>query len=191
MLERVARISFGVVLVASIAFSTVAIAALAIAASSSDNNRSSGGFSFGEGSNDREYSGGGDGGGGFWMWIDPWPTMYGDTSRRRRQDGGDGSGGRGLGGFFEDAFAVVFGGGNPNEGFDEQRWRAIGERIALNGGVVAGEQILPLLDLPEETDLEVRGWTPVSVCTPQCRFFCQPHNIVFARLGLSSCMSSW
>lgn len=99
------------------------------------------------------------------MWIDPWPTMYGDPNRSRRRDAGDGSEGRGLGGFFEDAFAVVFGGANPNEGFDEQRWRAIGERIALNGGVVAGEQILPLLDVPQESDLEVRHLARVFVHT--------------------------
>lgn len=154
VLERVARVSFGVVLVASIAFSTVAIAALAIAASSSDNNNR-GGFSFGGGDSNREYNGGGGGGGGFFMWIDPWPMMYGNSSRRQRMPVEGEKDTRGLGGFFEDAFSIVFGGGSPNEGFDEERWRAVGERIAINGGVIAGELILPLLDLPEGSDLEV------------------------------------
>lgn len=169
-LERAARISFGVVLVASIAFSTVAIAALAIAASSSDNNNSgSRGFSFeGGNSNNYENGGGGEmfgGGGNMWLWIDPWPTMYGAPNRRSEDPNQDG---RGLGGFFEDAFSIVFGGPNPNDDFDEQRWRAIGERISLNGGVVAAEQIVPLLDLADDTDLEVCTFyiLPRAFCSP-------------------------
>ncbi|KAK6124995.1 hypothetical protein DH2020_041269 [Rehmannia glutinosa] len=47
----------------------------------------------------------------------------------------------------EDVFSIVFGDGDPNQGIEEKRWKMIGQYIALNGGVVAAEELAPYLDL--------------------------------------------
>ncbi|GFP81852.1 uncharacterized protein at5g03900 chloroplastic [Phtheirospermum japonicum] len=50
----------------------------------------------------------------------------------------------------ECVFSYVFGDGDPNQGLEEKRWKMIGQYIALNGGVVTAEEIVPYLD-PETT----------------------------------------
>lgn len=149
VLMRAARVAFGVALIGSIVFATVAITAIASSSSSSD-NRSSGGP-------------------GFALWVDPFDVWYlTDASERRRRvrerqrerDGKDK--GNGVLHFLEDAFRIVFGGPDPNAGLEEARWQAIGERIVARGGVVAAEELRPLLNVGEPSDPSVRPtiWWP-------------------------------
>ena len=80
--------------------------------------------------------------------------------RQRERDGKDK--GNGVLHFLEDAFRIVFGGPDPNAGLEEARWQAIGERIVARGGVVAAEELRPLLNVGEPSDPSVRPtiWWP-------------------------------
>lgn len=129
------RISFGIVLVASILLIFVAITLLL--SSSSDNN---GG---GE-------SGGSDRGGGFFffpyfwndlLWIFYWnhdEPYYQQRSRLTDQ--------KPEMSFLEAVFSFLFGDGNPNKNLEERKWSDIATAIRNNRGAVAAEQIAPYLD---------------------------------------------
>lgn len=132
VLLRAARVAFGAALIGSIVFAAVAITAISASSSSSDNRRSSGpSFAF---------------------WVDPFDVWYltGGPGRQRREREAQGRKREenGVLVFLEDAFRVVFGGPDPNEGLEEARWKAVGERIVARGGVVAAEELRPLLDVP-------------------------------------------
>lgn len=58
--------------------------------------------------------------------------------------------------FFENVFSFVFGDGDPNEGLEEVRWRAIGDTITSKGGVVSAEELAPFLDVPPYSE-ETKG----------------------------------
>ncbi|MEG4273463.1 MULTISPECIES: hypothetical protein [unclassified Microcoleus] len=133
------RISFGIVLVASILLIFVAITILL---SSGDSNNSG--------------SGGGDGGGGgsrgggfsffpyFWndlIWIFYWnhdQPYYHPRSRLTGQ--------KPQMSFLEAVFSFIFGDGNPNNNLEERKWSDIATAIRNNRGAVAAEQIAPYLD---------------------------------------------
>ncbi|MEG4392602.1 hypothetical protein [Microcoleus sp. BROC3] len=129
------RISFGIVLVASILLIFVAITLLL--SSSSDND---GG---GE-------SGGSDRGGGFFffpyfwndlLWIFYWnhdEPYYQQRSRLTDQ--------KPEMSFLEAVFSFLFGDGNPNKNLEERKWSDIATAIRNNRGAVAAEQIAPYLD---------------------------------------------
>ena len=133
----VLRIAFGAALLVSLAVVMFAILTLSSSASSSrDNDR------------------GRRGGGGAsiimrpGMGVDPfWDPYY---MRRRRVEVN--SGGESTMGFLESVFSFVFGDGSPEEldtgDLDTRRWRAVGDLIRKNKGVVTAEQLAPLLDLP-------------------------------------------
>ncbi|MGE5656891.1 MAG: hypothetical protein ACM37W_09770 [Actinomycetota bacterium] len=132
------RISFGIVLIASILLIMVAIAVIIFAASfSSDNNNSS----------SRNDSGGSS----FIFWPlyffdDWWWFLYWDYNdpyyRRERQASGE----RSEMNFLEAVFSFLFGDGNPNYNLEERRWQAIALAIRNNKGAVVAEQIAPYLD---------------------------------------------
>ena len=138
----VIRISFGIMLMVSIAIISIAIIVLVIAASSQgggnsrDNRRGGGGFVF-------------------------FPTNffylfnsnYGRGRRRYPNQGPNRYGGRGGSSrsgeklpFLEAIFSFLFGDGDPNEDLEERRWQAIGSVITNNGGAIAAEQVTPYLD---------------------------------------------
>ena len=131
------RISFGIVLVASILLIFVAITILL--SSSSDNNGGGGGE-------------GGDGGGGrggffffpyFWndlVWIFYWnhDEPYYQRSRLTGQ--------KPQMSFLEAVFSFIFGDGNPNHNLEERKWSDIATAIRNNRGAVVAEQIAPYLD---------------------------------------------
>ncbi|WP_293330675.1 hypothetical protein [Microcoleus sp. CAWBG58] len=133
------RISFGVVLVASILLIVVAITLL-LSSMNSDNNGGGGG------------SGGESGGGGggffffpyFWndlIWIFYWnhdEPYYQQRSRDRGQ--------KPQMSFLEAVFSFIFGDGNPNKNLEERKWSDIATAIRNNRGAVAAEQIAPYLD---------------------------------------------
>ncbi len=131
------RISFGILLIASIVIIVLAIIAILIALSASR----------GEGDSDR--GGSSDGGmvfvpnvwfGGNWYWI--FLPDYGNRSpeRRRYVDG------KPEMNFLESVFSFLFGDGNPNADLEERRWRAIATVIRNNGGAIVAEQVVPYLD---------------------------------------------
>lgn len=140
------RISFGIVLIISIAIVVLGIIAalLALQSSSSDDNK-------GGGSRDHQSDRGG--GGLIFMpnlwWGNPFSVFDPDYNERRRSEH-RASERRASEpeqmGFLESVFSFLFGDGDPNADLEERRWRAIAQVIRQNGGVVAAEQITPYLD---------------------------------------------
>ncbi|MGB3299540.1 MAG: hypothetical protein WBA76_14850 [Phormidesmis sp.] len=139
------RISFGIILMLSIAVIFIAIFALTIAASS-------------QGGGDRDDRGGG---GGFM--ISPLNFFYLFDFNRGRRYGARGGrypnqysgsrSGRGAAAqsgeklnFLEAIFSFLFGDGDPNADLEERRWRNIGAVISNSGGAIAAEQVVPYLD---------------------------------------------
>jgi hypothetical protein len=123
------RISFGIVLIASIVLLSIAILAIVIAANSRSDGDSNGGeirmptVWFGD---------------VFWIFT---PDYRDDRAYHRRQRNQD----REMN-FLEAVFSFLFGDGNPNADLDERRWKAIGTVIRSNGGSVIAEQVAPYLD---------------------------------------------
>lgn len=127
------RISFGIVLLASIALILVTIFIIITAASQSSNN------------NNRDSH---HGGGGmifmphFWIGPDWFWVFFPDYDRRyqqRRRQTSELN-------FFEAIFSFLFGDGNPNANLEERRWQQIAAVIRNHGGAVVAEQIAPYLD---------------------------------------------
>ncbi|MEG4531387.1 hypothetical protein [Microcoleus sp. D2_18a_D3] len=133
------RISFGIVLVASILLIFVAITILL---SSGDSNNSGGGGG--------DSGGGGGRGGGFsffpyfWndlIWIFYWnhdQPYYQQRSRLTDQ--------KPQMSFLEGVFSFLFGDGNPNYNLEERKWSDIATAIRNSRGAVVAEQIAPYLD---------------------------------------------
>ncbi|MGD1912756.1 MAG: hypothetical protein ACFB2X_18485 [Rivularia sp. (in: cyanobacteria)] len=127
------RISFGVVLIASIALIYISIILILTSSSDRDNGR-----------------GGGFGGGIgffylpdlFWFFSPNYNTGY--RSHRRQREKSDLN-------FLEAVFSFLFGDGNPNANLEERRWKDIATVIRNNGGAVVAEQITPYLDNLGET----------------------------------------
>lgn len=125
------RISFGIILIASLALIVVTIFIIITATNRAGEDR-------GDDS--------GSGGGMIYMpyfWISPdwfW-IFYPNADRhyqRRREE-------KQLN-FFEAIFSFLFGEGNPNAGLEETRFSIIATVIRNSGGVVIAEQIAPYLD---------------------------------------------
>ena len=135
----VIRISFGVLLIVSIAIVVLGIIAATIAIQSqgrSDNDR-----------NDRRSDN--RGGGGF-IWLGGWGNPFGnpfvmfdpdyyEPQQQRQRDPNEMN-------FLESVFSFLFGDGNPNSDLEERRWREIASMIRSHNGVVVAEQIAPYLD---------------------------------------------
>jgi hypothetical protein len=136
------RISFGVILIASIVLIFVAIAIILIAISSSNDSSNNS-------SSSRHDSG--DGGGmvfmpyfwfgSDWFWV--FSPDYDKHSRRSRVSSPEGK--RQMK-FLEAVFSFLFGDGNPNADLEELRWQEIATVIRNNQGAVVAEQIAPYLD---------------------------------------------
>lgn len=123
------RISFGILLIASIALMTIAII---IIITTINSDRDSGG---GNSNSDS-------GGWGFfyfpdlfWYFSPDYRTHY-QERRRTKSDLN----------FFEAVFSFLFGDGNPNTKLEERRWQEIASVIRNNRGAVVAEQISPYLD---------------------------------------------
>jgi hypothetical protein len=131
------RISFGIVLIASIALLIIAIFAISIAISSSqdNDNDSGGGMIFAPG-----------------YWFSPdifWIFDPGYDNHRRDRDPSS----KNMN-FLEAVFSYLFGDGNPNYNLEERRWQEIGSAIRNNGGAVIAQQIAPYLDEIDATSNE-------------------------------------
>ena len=136
VLFYIIRISFGIMLMVSIALIFIAIFALTIAAQS-------------QGGNDRDNRGGG-------FYISPFNFFYlfnfnYGRGRRRYPNRSGRQASRSIGGgdrlnFLEAIFSFLFGDGDPNADLEERRWRTIGNIIRNNGGAIVAEQVVPYLD---------------------------------------------
>ena len=133
------RISFGIVLIASLALIFVTIFII-LTAINRDGDSGGGSHSSGGGSHSS--------GGGmvfmpyFWIGPDWFWVFYPDYDRhyqRRRREESQLN-------FFEAIFSFLFGDGNPNANLEERRWQLIAGVIRNNGGAVAAEQIAPYLN---------------------------------------------
>ncbi len=144
------RISFGIVLIASIALIVAAIAVILIAMTMNGNDRSSGGGGGGSSS-----SGGGIG----WNFL--WLFDFGSNRRGYYEQGSPRSSQRNKPtaqelsaqeemNFLESIFSFLFGDGNPNTDLEKRRWQEIGIAIRSSKGAVAAEQIAPYLDNLEQ-----------------------------------------
>lgn len=159
------RLSFGIMLLLSIALIFIAIFALMIAASSqggggnNNNDRRGGGFSFGLSPFnifylfDFNYRRG----------RRRYPNRYsGSGSRsggRLSRRGNNASGETGKLNFLEAIFSFLFGDGDPNADLEDRRWQTIGTVINNNRGAVVAEQIAPYLDdLGEGWDKEFEDY---------------------------------
>ncbi|GIL54988.1 hypothetical protein Vafri_10646 [Volvox africanus] len=136
VLSYLTRIAFGTALFASIALIWLAIAALLSGRNNDDRDN-------------RRHSGYGGGGGGIAFYVDPfdlfrfWDPYYGRDRLSRVHSAES----RGIS-FVEAIFSFVFGDGDPNAGYDEQRWKVLGDMIRKKGGVVTAEEMAPFLDPP-------------------------------------------
>jgi len=127
------RISFGILLIVSIALVYLAIVMIIIAASASR----------GDGNQDS-------GNGGYMpnFWFGPdffwffYPNYYDRPYYRQRSYSDE----KPSMNFLEAVFSFLFGDGNPNSDLEERRWKAIGTVIRNNQGAVVAEQIAPYLD---------------------------------------------
>ncbi len=132
------RISFGIVLVASILLIFVAITILL--SSGSDNNGGGGG----------EGGGGGGRGGGFfffpYFWNDLLWIFYWNHDEPYYQQRSRLTGQKPQMSFLEAVFSFIFGDGNPNHNLEERKWSDIATAIRNNRGAVVAEQIAPYLD---------------------------------------------
>jgi hypothetical protein len=112
------RISFGIILMASIALIMIAIAIIVIAISMNSDSDSSGG---GGGSSSH------DGGGGLWSFF--WFFNFGSDPHYHQHSGSTRSSEppekREMN-FLEATFSFLFGDGNPNADLEELRWKEIG-----------------------------------------------------------------
>ncbi|HEY9659844.1 MAG TPA: hypothetical protein V6C65_15415 [Allocoleopsis sp.] len=129
------RVSFGIVLIASIILIFLSIAIIFIVITSKGDGDS--------GSSDNS----GDFFSGLWVgsdWIWIFTPSYGDdysTPRRKARSGQPNQ----LN-FLEAVFSFLFGDGDPNTDLETKRWRTIGTVIRNNRGAVIAEQISPYLD---------------------------------------------
>jgi hypothetical protein len=127
------RISFGILLVVSIALIYLAIVLIIVAANSAR----------GDGQDS-----GNDGGYMPNVWFGPdffwffYPNYYDRPYNRRRLHSDE----KPTMNFLEAIFSFLFGDGNPNVDLEERRWKAIGTVIRNNRGAIAAEQISPYLD---------------------------------------------
>jgi hypothetical protein len=126
------RISFGIVLLLSIALITIAIVIILTSMNRDSDHRS-----------DRSGSGGGMiympyfwiGPDWFWVFYPDYDTRY----QQRRREGSNLN-------FFEAVFSFLFGDGNPNADLEERRFSIIAAVIRNHRGAVTAEQIAPYLD---------------------------------------------
>jgi hypothetical protein len=135
------RISFGILLLASIVLIAITIIILLVAASASR----------GEG---EDRGGSRSSGGGmifvprFWFGPDFFWIFTPDYRRRQSHQRARGrtlDGDRDMS-FLEAVFSFLFGDGNPNADLEDRRWQSIAAVIQNNQGAVVAEQIAPYLD---------------------------------------------
>jgi len=69
-------------------------------------------------------------------------------------------------GFLEAIFSYIFGDGDPNVGFDEDRMKLIAQVIRANGGAVVAEQLAPYLDVPLPNEISTTNLVQENYMLP-------------------------
>lgn len=126
------RISFGVLLLASIALIIVTIFVI-LTATKQGSDDDNGSPSYGGGSFFMPY---------YWIgpnWFGVFSPDYDRHYQERRREESQLN-------FFEAIFSFLFGDGNPNADLEERRYKEIAAVIRSNRGAVVAEQIAPYLD---------------------------------------------
>lgn len=128
------RISFGIILIASILMIIAAIITILVVINTSQNNNNNN-------------SGGNRSGSWFWIgWLMPdFRWFYPDNHNNYQQQKAKGSKKKKMN-FLESVFSFIFGDGNPNYNLEERRWQTIGKVIKNQKGAIIAEQITPYLD---------------------------------------------
>jgi len=152
VISYIARVSFGIALVASVVIVFSAIAVISSSSSRDNENRER-----------RSYNG------GSVMYVGPrysffgpswydlfWYDPYYSYRRARAVERGE----RSMG-FLEAVFSFVFGDGDTSKDVEDKRWKAVARMIRANDGAVVAEQLRPLLD-PSEEDRIAEGGNLVS-----------------------------
>ena len=151
------RISFGIVLVASIILMAIAIFVIIIGVQMNSD----------EGDSDNDMGGGMSinffpiwlfGPDLFWFFS---PGYYEDDEPIARESSQRNSRQKSELSFLESIFSFLFGDGNPNRKREERRWQEIGRVIQNNGGAVVGEQIAPYLD-----NIDQKSWEDEDYMLP-------------------------
>jgi hypothetical protein len=126
------RISFGIILIASILLITVAIITILVVINTSQNNNSSGGNRSGS---------------WFWIgWLMPDFRWFHPDDHNNYQHQKAKRSKKKKTNFLESVFSFIFGDGNPNYNLEERRWQTIGKLIQNQKGAIIAEQITPYLD---------------------------------------------
>jgi voltage-gated potassium channel Kch len=133
ILFYIIRISFGILLIASIALIYITILVIILSANS-DRDSGDRGSDFGVGFFYFPDL--------FWYFSPNYDTYYQERQQERRQSNLN---------FLEAVFSFLFGDGNPNANLEKRRWRTIAAVIRNNKGAVVAEQIAPYLDDIGET----------------------------------------
>jgi hypothetical protein len=154
------RISFGVVLIASIILIFITIFVIIIVAKG--------------GSDEGDSDSGMEGGGGFsfgffpfwfgpdlFFFFSPGYYEYEEEEQISRQRSKRNQGQKKELSFLEAIFSFLFGDGNPNAKLEERRWQEIGAVIRNNNGAVVGEQIAPYLD-----EIDSKSWEDEEYMLP-------------------------
>ncbi|SKB12517.1 conserved membrane hypothetical protein [Planktothrix sp. PCC 11201] len=127
------RISFGIILIASILLIVAAIITILVVINSNQNNNSS--------SNNRS------GGSWFWIaWLMPDFRWFYSVDNNNYQRQKAKSSEKQQMNFFESIFSFIFGDGNPNYNLEERRWQTIAKVIKNQKGAIIAEQVTPYLD---------------------------------------------
>jgi len=137
--EYLVRVMFGTALVSSIAITWLAILAVTRGRSNDDDRRSGDSRSSFGGSYNSPSTVNVSVNMFDWWWY--WDPGYSTRAHERAASGQPLN-------FVEAVFSFVFGDGDPNTGYDERRWRALGRFIQSRNGVVTGEEMAPYLDPP-------------------------------------------
>jgi hypothetical protein len=130
------RISFGILLIASIFIIAIAIIAIIIASTLSNKDSQSS-----DSGDDIGFSGFPIG----WIFTDWYyfflPNPYGNVPSTSPVN-------KGSMNFLEAVFSFLFGDGNPNHYLEERRWQEIGKVLRQHDGAVVAEQVIPFLEPP-------------------------------------------
>jgi hypothetical protein len=134
------RISFGIVLIASLSIVVLTILVITIASIFSEDG--GGGIDFGNWGGDGSSGGSSSTWGGSWWFFD-WGgsrASYDDsiepTSKKEKPKLN----------FLGAVFSFLFGEANPNANLEELRWQSIGQVIRKNQGAITAEQVAPYLE---------------------------------------------
>lgn len=150
------RISFGIILIASIALILITIAIILIASIFSDSGSCDIGGGSGGGSSGGSSSGNG---GGFFGWFDSSGSRSGSSGERKKRLRKIAPRKKEEMNFLEATFSFIFGDGDPNKDLEKRRFAEVATVIANNQGAIIAEQVIPYLDkIPQGCDREYESY---------------------------------